>query len=558
MSAHRLVCFAVVLVILLLLFPIFPIGGHSRIFAQSGDDVCVANTPSGQVRGLLRGGACAYLGIPYAAPPVGNLRWRPPQPRVPWAPAVLDAVSPPPNCAQITLPPGAPVGAPAGNEDCLMLNIWTPTQPLRARMPVIVWLHPGSFYAASANLAASNGARFAQEEQVIVVAPNYRLGPFGFLAHAALTLEDPNYRSSGNYGLLDQRSALIWVRDHIAAFGGDPRNVTIDGTSAGGHSVSLHLLSPRSAGLFHRGIMQSGSASFRWPDAAEAEAQGERFAQALGCLDVRSAAACLRSKSRDEVLRALPIGLQQFVETGQWGPIVDGLELPDQPRELYRRGQFYRVPLIIGVNKDEGWPFADRSFPTGLSASDYAAAVTHEFGFDGLAILEQYPVAQYASPKDALARLTGDAEYVCDARRVARFVQQAGVPVYFYSFEYTVEDVAPGRAIHGLETNFLFGNNFGAPSNHVLTAADLALFRTMSRYWRRFAETGSPKAGGARGEVPSRWPLFTRDKFRGLSDRHLVLDSTVGEGHHLREPQCNFWERHFFRSLLGAVPASRP
>jgi len=529
---------------------VMPVLMPKGVLAQSADVTCLANTPSGQVRGLLQGAACAYLGIPYATPPVGNLRWKPPQPRAPWAPAVRDAVSPPPQCAQITLVPvpGVPPGPPAGNEDCLMLNIWVPAQPRRARMPVIVWFHPGSFYAASANLAASNGARFAQERDAIIVAPNYRLGPFGFLAHSALTLEDPGYRSSGNYGLLDQRAALTWVRDHIAAFGGDPRNVTIAGTSAGGHSVSLHLLSPRSAGLFHRAIMQSGSASSRWPDAAEAEAQGEQFARALGCPDVRAAAACLRSKSWDEVLRALPIDLQQFVETGQWGPVVDSLELSDQPPELYRRGQFTRVPLIIGVNKDEGWPFVDRSFPTGLSASDYASVVTHEFGFDALAILERYPAAQYPTPKDALARLTGDAEYVCDARRVALSVEKTGTPVYLYSFEHSVDTLSGARSIHGLESNFLFGNNFGPPSNHVLNAADQALFSAMSEYWARFAAAGNPNAGSV-----EQWPRFIQ-----TSARYLVLDTSSGEASHLRDQYCNFWDHYFLRSLLGTVPASQP
>jgi para-nitrobenzyl esterase len=552
MSAHGFARLTVIVVVLLLLFPVIPIGGPPKIVAQSADDLCVASTPSGLVRGVVRGAGCTYLGVPYAAPPVGDLRWKPPRAKAPWAPAVLDAVSPPPACAQITLSPVDPVGAPGGNEDCLMLNIWTPAQPLRARVPVIVWLHPGSFYAASANLAASNGARFAQEQQVIVVAPNYRLGPFGFLAHAALTLEDPNYRSSGNYGLLDQRAALTWVRDHVAAFGGDPRNVTIAGTSAGGHSVSLHLLSPRSAGLFHRGIMQSGTASFRWPDAAEAEAHGERFAHALGCLDVRSVAACLRSKTRDEVLRALPIGLQQFVETGQWSPIVDGLEIPDQPRELYRRGRFVQVPLIIGVNRDEGWTFVDRSFPTGLDTTQYEATVRNEFGADAPAVLRLYPATAFPSPKDALSQLTGDAEYACDARRVARLVSQARADVYFYSFEHTIDAVTPARAFHGLETNLLFGNNFGPPSNHVLTPSDLGLFQAMSGYWGRFADTGNPNASG----VAVRWPRFRVDRYPILSDRFVVLDDTVSDANRFRDRQCNFWDRYYFRSVIGAVPAS--
>ena len=533
---------------------VIPVLAPVSVMAQSADEVCVASTPSGRVRGLLRGDVCVYLGIPYATPPVGNLRWKPPQPMAPWAPAALNAIAAR-TCSQITAP-SVPAGTLSGVEDCLLINIWVPAQPRRARMPVLVWLHTGAFQAANAAQPATDGARFASEENVIIVAPNYRLGPFGFLAHSALTLQDPAHRSSGNYGLLDQRAALVWVRDHIAAFGGDPRNVTIDGTSAGSHSVSLQVVSRGSAGLFHRAIMQSGSASFRWRDAAEAEAQGEQFARALGCTNVATTPACLRSKTRDEVLRALPIDQQKFVEPEavQWGPIVDGVVVPDQPRELYRRGEFNRVPLIIGVNKDEGWIYADRSFPEGLSASDYAAVVTHEFGFDALAILDRYPAAQYPTPKDALARLTGDAEYVCEARRVARFVRQAGVAVYFYSFEYKVEDVAPGRVIHGLESNLLFGNSFGAPSNHVLTAADLALFSSMSGYWRRFAETGSPSARGDTG----RWPVFTLPAKFSISDRYLVLDSTVSEANHLRDLPCNFWERYFFRSLVGTVPASRP
>ena len=546
MSAHRFACLTVVLVILLFLLP-SPVVRHSTMVAQSADEACVASTPSGPVRGVLRGAGCTYLGIPYAAPPVGDLRWKPPQPKAPWASAVLSATSAPPTCPQINN-----MGQPAGSEDCLLLNIWAPLRPAQA--PVIVWFHTGGFQATSANFAASNAERFAQERNAIVVAPNYRLGPFGFLAHSALTLEDPAYKSSGNYGLLDQRAALVWVRDHIAAFGGDPGNVTIAGTSAGSQSVSLHLVSPASAGLFHRVIMQSGVASARWTSAAEAEAQGEQFARALDCTDVRTVAACLRSKTRDQVLRALPLFQAQIVESNavQWSPTVDGLEIPDQPRELYKRGRFNRVPLIIGVNKDEGWVFVDRSFPSGLDSTQYEAVVRSEFGVDAPAVLSLYPATAFPSPKDALSQLTGDAEYVCEARRVARLVSQARVDVYFYSFEHAIDAVTPGRAFHGLESNLLFGNNFGAPSNHVLTAADLALFRAMSGYWTRLAETGNPNSP----DEAVRWPLFRVDRYPILSDRYLVLDDIVSAANRLRDRQCTFWDRFYFRSLTGDVPAS--
>ena len=531
-----------------IVFLLFPIDQPLNLEAQSSDDACVVSTPSGVVRGVLRGTGCTYLGIPYATPPVGDLRWKPPQPKTPWAPAVLSATVAPPNCSLINPPT---TGQPTGSEDCLMLNIWAPPRPAQA--PVIVWFHPGNFQAASANLAAANGERFAQERNAIVVAPNYRLGPFGFLAHSALTLEDPAYRSSGNYGLLDQRAALAWVRDHIAAFGGDPRNVTIVGASAGSQSVNFHLLSPASAGLFHKAIMQSGFVTARWTNAKEAESQGEQFARALQCTDARTVLACLRSKTRDQVLRALPLDQAQILETEavQWSPIVDGLEIPDQPRDLYRRGRFVRVPLIVGVNRDEGWTFVDRSFPGSFDTAQYESTVRGEFGADAPAVLSLYPASAFPSPKDALSQLTGDAEFACEARRVARFMSQARVDVYLYSFEHIVDAVTPGRVIHGMETNLVFGNNFAAPANHVLTAADLALFRTMSGYWGRFADTGNPTAPG----VP-RWPLFRVDRYPILSDRFVILDDTVTDANRFREHHCNFWDRFYFRSVIGTVPAS--
>src|SRR5262245_2339220 len=239
--------------------------------AQAGQ--CVAQTPYGAVAGTKRGAACTYLGIPYAAPPVGNLRWRPPQPATPWAPAVLNATVATPACAQIN-----PANALAGNEDCLTLNVWTPAAPSTGQgYPVLIWLHAGAFLGASSNFAPNDGRRFAEERSAVVVAPNYRLGAFGWLAHPALSAEDANYQSSGNYGLADQRAALRWVRDNIAAFGGDPDTVTLAGGSAGGVSTSLHLVSPASRGLFARAIIESGFASVHTPSIDEAHAQGEAF-----------------------------------------------------------------------------------------------------------------------------------------------------------------------------------------------------------------------------------------------------------------------------------------
>ena len=245
--------------------------------AATQESHCQATTTIGSIHGIDGGGACIFLGIPFAAPPVGNLRWKPPRAAPSWT-TPLNAVIAPALCPQINL-----AGALVGSEDCLKLNIWTPNPPPAGRAPVIVWLHTGGFLQTSANFAAHNGQRLAEQTGAIIVAPNYRLGPFGYLAHTLLSAEDDAYPSSGNYGFLDQRAALVWVRDHIAAFGGDPDSVTIAGTSAGSLSVSLHLVSPGSAGLFSRAIMQSGFASYLWRSSAEATSQGDDFMAALGC-----------------------------------------------------------------------------------------------------------------------------------------------------------------------------------------------------------------------------------------------------------------------------------
>jgi para-nitrobenzyl esterase len=525
----------------------------------STQGACLVTTISGDVQGDVRGSTCAFLGVPYAAPPIGALRWKAPRPLEPWAPDTLVAKTDPPTCPIISVLP--PLGVTTGSEDCLNLNIWTPNPSPPGTAPVILWLHTGGFVAGSANFAASRGQNMAQQTGAIIVAPSYRLGPFGFLAHSALTAEDADHPSSGNFGLLDQRAAMGWVRNHIAGFGGDPNNITIAGTSAGGLSVSLHLVSPGSAGLFDRAIIQSGAASYRWRDLAEAEAQGDALATALECTDPAHMLSCLRSKSQAEVLRALPVTLDQIVEGQrvQWVPVVDGLELPDQPRTLYENGALARVPLLIGTNRDEGWPFVDRSFSSGLTAEQYDAILATEFGSDEPAIRSHYPVLVDATPlarKETLAQIVSDVEYICETRRIARAVERTGTPVFVYSFEYPVPPAAGIRVIHGLESNLLFGNNFGPPSNHVLTEPDEDLFRSMSGYWTRFAKNGHPNIDDA---SVVHWPAFKHPTGRGRgANKHLTLAAPITEGMRLRQAACNFWEPYYLRSVIGAIPASMP
>jgi para-nitrobenzyl esterase len=517
---------------------------------------CFVGTTLGSIQGLDRGLSCAFTGIRFAAPPTGGLRWTRPQPAAAWAPGTFPATAPAPVCAQIS----AANGQPTGVEDCLMLNIWTPNPPPASGAPVIVWIHGGGFANASANFPAQNGQNLAALTGAIVVAPNYRLGPFGFLGHAALAEEDS---AAGNYGLLDQRAALVWVRDHIASFGGDPNNVTIAGQSAGARSVGLHLVAPGSAGLFHRAIMQGGHASSRLRTAADGRQQGHEFAAALSCTggDANAVRACLRLKTQNQVLAALPLSsFEEFSETGrtQWTPIVDGVEIPDQPRYLHEQGAFNRVPVLLGANRDEGWTFVNRSFPGGLTAVQYEAAVKTEFGFDATAVLATYSAADFASPKDALARLVNDVEYVCEVNRLATLIEQTRTPVYLYSFEYEVDPVVVDRVVHALEVNLLFGNNYGPPlfAPYVLTATDLALFRTMSGYWTRFARTGNPNTDDP---TVVHWSAFKHPAGVGRgADKYLTFDVTVSEGKRHRETYCDFWKPFFLRSITGAVPAAAP
>ncbi|MGH9200621.1 MAG: carboxylesterase/lipase family protein, partial [Vicinamibacterales bacterium] len=475
--------------------------------ARTRSSSCVVATISGNIQGRDHGASCAFVGVPFARPPLADLRWKPPQPVAPWAPAVFDATTPPSSCSTVSIPGGTP----AGVEDCLTLNIWTSDPPLASPAPVIVWLHPGSFFGASANFPSHDGRRLVEETGVVVVAPNYRLGPFGFLAHTALTAEDSTRAASGNYGLLDQQAALVWVRDNIARFGGDWTNVTIAGTSAGGQSVGLHLVSPGSGGLFQRAIVQSAFPALRMPTLLEGEAQGKRVADALGCTDPASVLTCMRSKPRDQVLLALAQAMEQVTEPSNrvhWRPIVDGDVLSHQPRTLFEQGAFHQVPTIVGSTRDEGWGnFITRSFPMGVDAAQYESWVAHEFGGHAPGVLATYPAAAFSSPVEAMARVVGDGQFVCEARRLARLIGATGTPAFLYSYEYGIDDLSIDHVIHGVESNLIFGNDYVPPmfANHVLTSADLELHEAMSQYWTRFAAVGNPNSTKT---ALVHWPAF--------------------------------------------------
>jgi para-nitrobenzyl esterase len=512
---------------------------------------CFVQVAQGGVQGVDRGASCAFFGIPFAAPPVVSLRWKPPQPANAWSTTLL-ANTPPLSCPNLNQP------TPAGNEDCLRLNVWARDPLPGGSAPVIVWFHTGSFIAASANFASHNGQRLAEETGVIVVAANYRLGPLGFLAHPALANEDPSFPTTGNYGLLDQQAVLAWVRDNISAFGGDPGNVTIAGTSAGADSVGLHLVAPGSSALFHRAVIESGTPTIRWPSLTDATAQGNAFAEALGCTAPAQVLACLRSKSRDQVLLALPLGAQQVAEPpGRtfWQPVVDGVTIPAQPRVLFSAGEFHHVPTLVGTTRDEAaGTFISRSFPSGLSTDAYEAWAFTEFGVDAAAVLERYPAGD-PSPLDALSRLVTDGQFVCEARRLAQLLSHEHTPVFLYSYDYVIDEVFPQRAVHGVESNIIFGNNYVPQQypNHVLTADDNALHAAMAGYWTRFALSGTPNVDD---EAVVHWPAFKAPLGNGRgADKFLIFDGAIRPDKRPREAQCDFWDAFFFRSMLSDRPA---
>jgi para-nitrobenzyl esterase len=548
----------VVMVLVLLTGSFMPIGPEEAGVAAA-QSACFVSLADGDVQGSNLGAACAFLGIPYAASTAGNNRWRPPQAPTPWT-GVLNATGTPVACPSVNL--AGPMPAFSGIEDCLKLNVWVPNPFPTGPAPVIVWLHTGAFTAASGFFPGHRGQALAAETGAIVVTPNYRLAAFGFLAHTALAAEDPR-RASGNYGLLDQQAALRWVRDNIARFGGNPDNVTIAGTSAGGQSVGLQLVSPDSAGLFHRAIIQSAYPTSRWTSDAEAKAQGDAFATALGCTDPAQVPTCMRAASREAVLTALSQGAQQVVEpTGRpfWEPSVDGVVIPNQPRIRFETGEFHHVPTIVGINRDEGWGsftsrFITLSFPSGVSLAQYESWVMNEFGPYASSVLGRYPATSF-SPIETMARLVGDLQFVCEARRVARAIERTGTPVYVYSYEYIIDQLSPDFVLHGVEGNILFGNNYSPPifPGHTLDAADQALHSKMAGYWTRFAASGNPNLGD---DTAFSWPRFNRPSGLGRgTDKYIVLDSVIGEGTRLREAQCDFFEPFFFRSVLGGVPAA--
>ncbi|MCZ7644283.1 MAG: carboxylesterase family protein [Planctomycetota bacterium] len=504
--------------------------------AAEEERALVVKLAAGQVRGAWEdrtAGLRAYRGIPFAQPPVGALRWRPPLPVEPWT-GVRECVAFGSACLQ---PKVRIVAGPAGeqSEDCLHLNVWTSARDAAEKRPVMVWIHGGGFSIGSGSMEIHNGRAFAASGAVAVTI-NYRLGPFGFMAHPALSAEDP-IRASGNYGLLDQVAALQWVHDNIAAFGGDPGNVTIFGESAGGVSVGCLLVSPLAKGLFHRAILESGVAGecaplrgTAKPPGMSAEEQGIAIAERLGVeapagATMRTAEA-LRAMPAAEVLTAANPKVGLFGKGEKLWPCIDGRVLPDQPLKLIEAGNFNRVPVIVGANADEGTLFL-RQLPV-ESVLAYKLLTQVFFKAHADRVLELFPAKSRDEVQPALARQITAFAFVASARRLARLLDAQKSPVWYYHFTRAAPlAVQTGMgATHGAEVYYVFKS---IPEKFKVEAADYALAETMHAAWLRFARAGDPNGG----TLPA-WPVYSKD-----TDTHLEWGDTVRTGQGLMRKACD-------------------
>lgn len=457
-------------------------------------DPAVVRTEAGSVRGTVHDGYRTFEGVPYAAPPTGELRWRPPQPARSW-PGVRDATAPGPDCAQNTAGYGGPR---SGSEDCLTLNVTTPAAGGELR-PVVVWLHGGSFQAGSGRQYDAH--RLAVQGGTVVITVNYRLGVFGFLGL-------PGLPGSGTFGLLDQQAALRWVRRNAAAFGGDPHNVTLAGQSAGGMSVCSHLTSPSAAGLFDKAVIQSGSCLTDWPDdlfypgipagsqwspVSSVRAAGQALATELSCAG--DPLGCLRAQSADTLLQATEgAGVDSFLS-----PAYGTALLPRHPAEAVRAGAFQRVPVLSGHTRDEARSFIgvlDLYAP--VTAQRYEEVLATAFGADAGAVLAEYPLGAYDTPGQAWSAVATDRIWACPTREGNRLLG-AHTAVYAYEFAETGGPVPfPGYdwgAYHGSELPFLFDVTYATGPR------DEALAGRMVAAWSTFATTGRAPWPRARVQV---------------------------------------------------------
>jgi para-nitrobenzyl esterase len=482
-------------------------------------------------------GVWSYRGIPYAAAPLGALRWAAAQVHACWSTA-LQATSFGPMCLQVDATAPTQV---LGQEDCLTVNVWTPASAGAASaLPVLAFVHGGGNVQGSSGDTSNgspiyDGAALAAEENAVVVTFNYRLGAMGFLAHPSFGAHP------GNYGTLDQTFALGWVQRNGPAFGGDPAHVLLFGQSAGAVDVCAQVASPMSKGLFAAALMESGGCTAK--TATEAQSFAQTFAQAVHCDTASDPAACLRLLDANAVTLAIPEPASvSAAKQGDYQPNVDGAFLLGAPHDVVVAGMHNHVPFVIGSNSDETSLELGKAHPGGMTAAQYQAAVLLYAGGNQTlanAVLAQYPAASYATPLEAFIQVTTDAKFTCTARYDARAAAtgQHDQPLHRYFFTHHLDSgtaTAIERALgawHGQELAFVF-LDLGAGAQYVPSAGEQTLAATIGGSWTRLAASGNPSGAGVT------WPVYD-----ATTDAYLQLDDATQAGAGVRTAQCDFWDR---------------
>lgn len=482
---------------------------------------------SGKLSGVaLDSGVQVYRGVPFAAPPTGDLRWKAPQPPVPWE-GVRNADEFGPVCMQQR-------SEALMSEDCLYLNVWTKADSAAAKMPVMVWIHGGGWTSGASSNGTYDGEAFANNG-VILVSVNYRMSAFGFMAHPALSAENPR-GVSGNYGILDHIAALEWVRDNIAGFGGDPDNVTIFGESAGGASIYALLATPLAKGLFNKAISEStwitptNVTNLKTPNGMtdSAESRGERAIngklQALGITD-HSLTAMRSLSARDVLDMDFSVSLA-----------VDGWAYPQAPGEIFASGSHNAVPLLAGVNNGEGLFFVrpDRVFG---SVAEQRQARSEEFGRFAGNLLNYYVAKSADDIFETEVQFNTDSWFARPTREMLDANQRTGEPTFKYVFTRNLRDPAL-QAPHAMELRYVF-NNLPADAPQ----PDKALSTLMNDYWTRFAATGNPNGSN----LPA-WPAYDVEQ-----QTHQVLGVEVGPGAGFHKEQLSELDR-YFKDRYAAAP----
>lgn len=532
------------------LFCAFSMYFSSVAYSDGTTDCKNVQTDKGKVTGTAddKNKVCTYLGIPYAAPPVGKLRFARPLEHDPWYEA-LAADDPKAECVQfpMSLMPSKKV---TGSEDCLYLNVWSPSGAAPKSKPVMVFIHGGGYVYGSKNWPLYNGVKLSSKGDVIVVTINYRLGALGFLVHPALRDKEGYV---GNYAMHDQIAALKWVKKNIMNFGGDPNNVTVFGESAGGISVGMLLASSMTKDLFQKAIIESGPISLFYDTEEHLAKQGESIAKILGCDDPATAAECLRAMPAERFLQDIPVNVNPVsdYETGlkfMFEPSVDGKFLKDAPEKLFASGDFLTyVPVIIGTNADEASYFtinAKIDSPEDLAATfkQNAEAASKFLGIniDPVEFASKYPASDYKNTKAIYNAIVRDVAFTCPSRYVAKLISKYQPNTYVYLFAKAPQEsgmLGDWGAFHGVELAFVYGN-FEFMGIKFASKANTAVSDKVIAYWSNFTRLGSPDAKG----LPE-WRAFN-----AAENNYLLINKEISEQKNFQKEPCDLFDTYLENS----------